>query len=41
MKSKNTLHGKNTRLEEVEEWISDLENQVMESDQTNKTQRKQ
>ena len=30
---KNTLHGRNSRLEEAEEWISDLEDRVMESNQ--------
>ena len=30
---RNTLDGMNSRLEESEEWINDLENRVMESNQ--------
>lgn len=30
---KNTLEGTSSRLEEMEEWISDLEDRMMESNQ--------
>ena len=37
---KNTLDGINSRLEEAEEWIGDLEDRVMESNQAEQVRKK-
>ena len=37
---RNTLDGMNSRLEESEEWIHDLENRVMESNQAEQKREK-